>query len=186
MKLAATVGANAPNMSELARGYTVLVVDDSPVYRKLVEQILTNEPFTLLFAANGSEAMKLVQERSPDIVLTDWMMPDFSGPELCTRIRGRGGEYTYLILMTSDTRETNVVEGLAAGADDYITKPCLPAEMLARIGVGRRIIDLNRELHEKNESPRDRRMGGKTVARLGPSWVSVVDRAGGYRQLQID
>lgn len=137
-------------MSELARGYTVLVVDDSPVYRKLLEQILGNQPFTLLFAANGSEAMKLVQERSPDVVLTDWMMPDFSGPELCTRIRGLGGDYKYLILMTSDTRSANVVEGLAAGADDYITKPCLPAEMLARIGVGRRIVDLNRELRDKN------------------------------------
>src|SRR5271167_1153164 len=137
-------------MNELPRGYSVLVVDDSPVYRKLVEQILTNEPFTLFFAANGSEAMKLVEEHSPDIVLTDWMMPDFSGPELCARIRGREGVYTYVILMTSDTRSANVVEGLAAGADDYITKPCVPAEMLARIGVGRRIVDLNRELCDKN------------------------------------
>jgi len=138
-------------MSELARGYSVLVVDDSPVYRKLVQQILSSEPFTLLFAANGAEAMTLVEQHSPDIVLTDWMMPDFSGPELCQRIRARGGNYTYLILMTSDTRNTNVVEGLAAGADDYITKPCVPAEMLARIGVGRRIVDLNRELRDKNK-----------------------------------
>jgi two-component system, cell cycle response regulator len=138
-------------MSELARGYSLLVVDDSPVYRKLVEQILGSEPLTLLFAVNGSEAMKLVEQHSPDIVLTDWMMPDFSGPELCQRIRARGGNYTYLILMTSDTRNTNVVEGLAAGADDYIAKPCVPAEMLARIGVGRRIVDLNRELCEKNK-----------------------------------
>ena len=65
----------------------VLVVDDSPVYRKLVEQILSPEPFTLLFARNGEEALQLYKERSPCIVVTDWMMPDFSGPELCERIR---------------------------------------------------------------------------------------------------
>jgi two-component system, cell cycle response regulator len=138
-------------MNLLAPRYSVLVVDDSPVYRKLVEQVLSQEPYQLLFAQNGEEALKLFQEHGPSIVLTDWMMPDFSGPELCQRIRADVTRpYTYLILMTSSTEKGNVVKGLAAGADDYLTKPFDPGEMLARMGVGRRIIELNRELSEKS------------------------------------
>ena len=132
--------------------YEVLVVDDSPVYRKLVEQVLSTEPYALLFARNGEEALKLYQDHSPCIVLTDWMMPDFSGLELCQRIReDKSRPYTYLILMTSSTEKGNVVKGLEAGADDYLTKPFDPGEMLARIGVGRRITDLNRELAAKSQ-----------------------------------
>jgi diguanylate cyclase (GGDEF)-like protein len=133
-------------------GYEVLVVDDSPVYRQLVQQVLESEPYTLLFAADGSEALKLYEEHSPCLVITDWMLPDFSGFEVCQRIRADGTRpYTYIIVMTSNTEKGNVVKGLQAGADDYLTKPFDPAEMLARIGVGRRIIDLNRELAAKTE-----------------------------------
>lgn len=130
--------------------FEVLVVDDSPVYRKLVEQVLSAEPYALRFACNGAEAMSLFLEHSPCIVITDWMMPDFSGPELCQRIREHNARpYTYIILMTSNTEKENLVKGLGAGADDYLTKPFDPSEMLARMGVARRIIQLNRELDAK-------------------------------------
>ena len=139
-------------MSDSAPKYEVLVVDDSPVYRKLVEQVLYEEPYSLLFAHNGEEALRMFEEHAPCIVITDWMMPDISGPELCQRIRAdKTQPYTYVILMTSNTEKGNVVKGLQAGADDYLTKPFDPGEMLARIGVGRRIVDLNRELAAKNE-----------------------------------
>ena len=138
-------------MSSPRPNYEVLVVDDSPVYRKLVEQVLASQPYNLLFASNGEEALELYQKHSPCIVVTDWMMPDFSGLELCQRIRAdESRPYTYVILITSNTDKTNVVKGLEAGADDYLTKPFDPAEMLARIGVGRRIIELNRELAAKS------------------------------------
>ncbi len=139
-------------MSSPNSNYEVLVVDDSPVYRKLVEQVLASEPYSLLFARNGAEALELYQQHSPCMVITDWMMPDFSGLELCQRIRADNSRpYTYLILMTSNTEKGSVVKGLQAGADDYLTKPFDPGEMLARIGVGRRIIDLNREIALKSE-----------------------------------
>lgn len=139
-------------MNSPASKYDVLVVDDSPVYRKLVEQVLAGEPFSLIFARNGAEAMDLFQQHSPCMVITDWMMPDFSGLELCQRIRSDNARpYTYVILMTSNTEKGNVVKGLQAGADDYLTKPFDPGEMLARIGVGRRIIDLNREIALKSQ-----------------------------------
>jgi diguanylate cyclase (GGDEF)-like protein len=138
-------------MSEANRNYEILVVDDSPVWRKLVENMLSSEPYSLRFAHNGAEAIKLYEEHSPSIVITDWMMPDFSGFELCQRIRSDlTRPYTYIIVMTSNTEKGNVVKGLEAGADDYLTKPFDPGEMLARIGVGRRIIDLNRELAAKS------------------------------------
>ena len=88
--------------------YDVLVVDDSPVYRKLVEQVLESQPFRLHFAQNGEEALQLFQEFAPAIVVTDWMMPDFSGPELCQRIRADASRpYTYIILMTSISPGSN-------------------------------------------------------------------------------
>jgi two-component system chemotaxis response regulator CheY len=139
-------------MMQAKSKYQVLVVDDSPVYRKLVEHVLSSEVYSLLFAQNGAEAMKLYEQHSPCLVITDWMLPDFSGFDLCKRIRSDDARpYTYIMVMTSNTEKGNVVKGLEAGADDYLTKPFDPGEMLARIGVGRRIIDLNRELAAKSE-----------------------------------
>jgi len=130
----------------------VLVVDDSPVYRKLIEHALEDGGYTPLFAQNGREALELYAQHAPAIVITDWMMPDFSGPELCERIRGQAQRaYTYIIVLTSISEKDNVVKGLAAGADDYLTKPFDPSELLARIGVGRRTIGLHREIEAKNK-----------------------------------
>lgn len=130
----------------------VLVVDDSPVYRKLIEHALEDGGYTPLFAQNGREALELYGQHAPSIVITDWMMPDFSGPELCERIRTHARRaYTYIIVLTSISEKDNVVKGLAAGADDYLTKPFDPGELLARIGVGRRTIGLHREIEAKNK-----------------------------------
>jgi two-component system chemotaxis response regulator CheY len=130
----------------------VLVVDDSPVYRKLIEHTLEDGGYTPLFAQNGREALALYGQHAPAIVITDWMMPDFSGPELCERIRSHAqSAYTYIIVLTSISEKDNVVKGLAAGADDYLTKPFDPGELLARIGVGRRTIGLHREIEAKNK-----------------------------------
>src|ERR1700736_2671369 len=140
-------------MNDAAAHYLqVLVVDDSPVYRKLVEHALEGNPYSLMFAKSGHEALDLFANKLPAIVLTDWMMPDLSGLELCQRLHAdvhRG--YTYIILLTSIAEKDNVVKGLAAGADDYLTKPFDPGELLARIGVGRRIIDLHRQIDAKNK-----------------------------------
>src|SRR6202521_1810121 len=135
-----------------AQDLQVLVVDDSPVYRKLVEHALEGGAYSLMFAKSGGEALELFARHLPAFVITDWMMPDLSGLDLCQRLRAdvhRG--YTYIILLTSIAEKNNVVKGLAAGADDYLTKPFDPGELLARIGVGRRIIDLHRQIDAKNK-----------------------------------
>ena len=93
----------------------MLVVDDSPVYRKLVEQLLTKEPYSLLFAKNGTEALEMFQEHSPCMVVTDWMMPDLSGLELCKRIReDRTRPYTYVILDDQQEGKRKRREGIAS------------------------------------------------------------------------
>jgi two-component system, cell cycle response regulator len=140
------------SMTDAMPQLKVLVVDDSPVSRKLLEHALFAEPYSLLFAKNGQEALRLFTEHKPALVITDWMLPDLSGPELCERIRTDAhSSYTYIILLTSMTEKNSVVEGLAAGADDYLTKPFDSSELRARIGVGRRIIGLHREIDAKNK-----------------------------------
>jgi two-component system cell cycle response regulator len=138
-------------MDKSAPSYQILVVDDSPVSRKLVEQALEAANYSLSFAKSGREALQLFQTQSPSIVITDWMMPDFSGLELCERIRLQGQrEYTYVIVLSAKAEKDHVVKGLAAGADDYLTKPFDPSELLARVGVGCRIVELHREIEAKN------------------------------------
>jgi two-component system cell cycle response regulator len=129
----------------------ILVADDSPIYRKLVEQSLSQEQYPVLFAKSGQQAMDLFIEHKPALVITDWSMPDISGIELCQRIRRDHKEfYAYVILLTGNTGKEEVIEGLAAGADDYLTKPFHPGELQARVRVGRRMVDLHREVQDKN------------------------------------
>jgi diguanylate cyclase (GGDEF) domain len=129
----------------------VLVVDDSPVWRKIFEQILPKNLYAVSYASNGAEATQVLAKKSPSIVITDWIMPDFSGLELCKRIReDKSASYTYIIVMTSNKEEDGVLRAMEAGADDFLVKPFNSNEMLARIGVGRRIIELHRRLEDKS------------------------------------
>jgi len=114
----------------------------------MFEQMLAGTAYSPWLACNGIEALRLYQEKSPRIVVTDWILPDISGLEICQRIR-EDRNYTYIILMTSNTEKGGVVKGLEAGADDYLVKPFDSSEMLARIGVGRRTVELHRRLEDK-------------------------------------
>jgi diguanylate cyclase (GGDEF)-like protein len=129
----------------------VLVADDSAVYRKLVEHTLSEKHYSLVFAKSGQETVELFAEHHPALVIVDWIMPDVTGIEICKHIRSGSQEtYTYVILLTGKSEKESVVEGLAAGADDYLTKPFHHEELIARVGVGRRIMELQREIETKN------------------------------------
>jgi diguanylate cyclase (GGDEF)-like protein len=135
-------------------GFKVLVVDDSVVSRKFVEQTLRGR-CELLFAENGERALALFAEHQPNLVITDWNMPDPSGIELCRRIRtdfqgDSNSPFTYLILLTSNSDNQHIVQGLSAGADDYVTKPCHPDELVARVEVGRRFVLMHQQIEAKN------------------------------------
>jgi two-component system chemotaxis response regulator CheY len=129
----------------------VLVADDSAVSRKLVEHTLSEEQYSLVFAKSGRETVDLFAEHHPDLVIVDWIMPDLTGIEICQHIRSRSqASYTYIIVLTAKSGKESVVEGLAAGADDYLTKPFHRQELIGRVGVGRRIIALQREIEAKS------------------------------------
>lgn len=136
--------------------FKVLVADDSAVYRKLVEQTLDQDRYSILFAHTGQSAIELFEQHHPALVITDWVMPDLTGIELCQRIRANLKDaYTYIIVLTSISEKENVVKGLAAGADDYLTKPFHPGELSARVAVGRRMVDLQRQIEAKNQLLRE-------------------------------
>jgi diguanylate cyclase (GGDEF)-like protein len=129
----------------------VLVADDSAVSRKLVEYALSEKQYSLLFAKSGHETVELFAKHHPALVIVDWIMPDLTGIEICQHIRSRSqASYTYIIILTGKSEKESVVEGLAAGADDYLTKPFHHDELIARVGVGLRIIKLQREIEAKN------------------------------------
>jgi two-component system, cell cycle response regulator len=129
----------------------IVVADDSAVYRKLVEDTLAHEQYAVFSGKNGREAVALVDAHQPAVVITDWEMPDITGLQLCKQIRRDRDSYTYIILLTSNTEKNQIIEGLAAGADDYLTKPFHPGELLARVAVGRRIAELHRQIQSKNK-----------------------------------
>jgi diguanylate cyclase (GGDEF)-like protein len=130
---------------------TVLVADDSSVFRKLIEQSLSGKNYNLVFAKTGQETLDLFVRHEPHIVILDWTMPDMTGGEICQHIRSaKKSSYTYIVIVTASTDEQRRIEGLAAGADDYLTKPFAREELMARLGVGSRIAQLHQELAEKN------------------------------------
>ena len=130
---------------------TVLVADDSAVYRKMIEHSLGTERCALVFANDGQRAIELFAKHKPALLITDWTMPDISGLELCARIRRDFREhYPYIILLTGHADKVQVIEGLSAGADDYLTKPFHPGELQARVRVGFRLSELHQQLVQKN------------------------------------
>lgn len=151
-EIQATPSASVQSLAITAKQPTaVLVVDDSPVARKLVEHALDGDHYVLLPAKTGAEALELFAEHKPGIVITDWLMPDLSGLQLCERIRTDfGSRFTYIIILTGVSEKSKVVKGLQAGADDYVTKPFNAEELAARVNAGRRIVELHREIEAKN------------------------------------
>jgi sigma-B regulation protein RsbU (phosphoserine phosphatase) len=129
----------------------VLVVDDSRLQRRILSASLQRWGFEVHEAASGDEALSLCAEHVPDLVMSDWMMPGLSGLEFCRAFRQMPRDtYAYFILLTSKSDKTEVALGLDAGADDFLTKPVNAAELRARIAAGARILQMERELTEKN------------------------------------
>jgi sigma-B regulation protein RsbU (phosphoserine phosphatase) len=125
----------------------VLIAEDDPVSRCFVEITLAKWGYEVIAACDGGQAWTLFQREMPSIAILDWMMPGIDGAELCRRIRSlEMPSPPYLILLTAKSEKEDIVEGLEAGADDYITKPFSRAELRARIGAGVRIQELHKNL----------------------------------------
>ncbi|WBQ14201.1 phosphate regulon transcriptional regulator PhoB [Hyphomonadaceae bacterium BL14] len=112
----------------------VLVVEDEDALSELLQYNLKKEGFRVSVAADGEEALMLVEERQPDVVVLDWMLPKISGIEVCRRLRSRQESRNLpIIMLTARGEETDRIRGLDTGADDYIVKPFLMKELFARV-----------------------------------------------------
>jgi two-component system, OmpR family, response regulator VicR len=114
-----------------AQEITVLVVDDEPNIVEVVGAYLRREGFTVVTASDGEAALRIVDERSPDLIVLDVMLPRIDGLEVCRRVRT--SQNTPIIMLTARGEETDKLVGLGIGADDYLTKPFSPRELVARI-----------------------------------------------------
>jgi len=129
----------------------ILVAEDDPISRKILQKILTKDGNEVTVAEDGLKALEALQKESPDMLVTDWMMPDFDGLQLSRQVRAMDlPSYVYIILLTALTEKERIIEGLDAGADDYVTKPYDKTELLARVRAGERVIKLERSLRQKN------------------------------------
>jgi two-component system, cell cycle response regulator len=134
----------------------ILLADDDSVSRRLMERMLQRGGYEVITVENGREAAReLTAAGGPRLALIDWMMPELDGPAVCREVRSRiDGAYVYILLLTSKQSSEDIVKGLEAEADDYLTKPCHPAELKARLHTGRRILQLEDKLVEAREDMR--------------------------------
>ena len=129
----------------------ILVVDDEQLDRRIVEKNLTRLGHTVVLANNGEAAWEFLQDKSIRFVITDWNMPGVDGIQLIKKIRSAPlPGYVYVILITANNMDEDIVEGLSAGADDYLTKPFNPTELKARVAVGERVLALEDSLVQAN------------------------------------
>jgi DNA-binding response OmpR family regulator len=129
----------------------VLIAEDEPVSRRLLESALARWGYEVVTAVDGEQAWALLQQAgAPTIMVLDWLMPHLDGIEICRRVRAhpRLGS-AYVILLTSRTAKEDIVEGLEAGADDYVTKPFDTSELRARMQVGVRVVNLQSALADR-------------------------------------
>ena len=134
----------------------VLIADDSLVMRRLLQATLESWGYQVLGAADGAEALSILQsEDPPPIAILDWIMPVFTGLEICRLLRRKQEKvYTYVLLLTSKSQREDIVEGMGAGADDYVVKPFDKHELEVRLRAGRRIVELQNELLQTQEALR--------------------------------
>jgi diguanylate cyclase (GGDEF)-like protein len=135
---------------------SVLVAEDNPVFQSMLRSMLTKWGYEARVLPNGLEAWDAMQAAdAPRLAVLDWMMPYMDGVEVCRRIRTAAREpYVYVLLLTARTESQDLVEGMEAGADDYLTKPFNAQELRVRLRAGRRILDLQQQLMEAREALR--------------------------------
>lgn len=135
----------------------ILIADDDTAIRLLLKRVLTARGHEVVEAEDGERALARVEQEGLPIVITDWMMPGLSGPDLCRALRaaearrvarGHGRRYTYVLLLTAREGRASYLEGMEAGADDFLSKPLDLDLLVARLRVAERVLGLEREVDE--------------------------------------
>jgi light-regulated signal transduction histidine kinase (bacteriophytochrome) len=127
----------------------ILIAEDDPTFRQLLEEILDKWGYDVIVTRNGNEAWQALRAEgaTPQLAILDWLMPEMDGLEICRKLRNEvQGPYTYIILLTSQHSDKDIVLGMEAGADDYITKPFKTDELRVRLNAGKRMVSLQNEL----------------------------------------
>jgi len=135
----------------------ILLVEDSPVYQRLISGHLRRWGFDVIALTDGLEAWTVLQQpHSPKLALMDWVMPKMDGTEVCRRLREQGASasYVYTILLTAKDNREDLLRAMEAGADDYLVKPFDELELKAKLMVGKRILALQEELISAREAMR--------------------------------
>jgi two-component system, cell cycle response regulator len=184
-----------PSANEASRPagiWRILLVDDEPTQRLIVARLLKRAGYEVDTAGNGREALAKLDSGDFQLMITDWEMPEMDGIALCSALRSSQSQaYIYTILLTARDSIENVVTGLQAGADDYLTKPVIEPELIARLNTGKRIVTLERSLRTVNEENRrlsitDSLTGVRNRRYLMEELPREIERAGRYgRQLSV-
>lgn len=176
---------------------SVLVVEDEPAQSEVLAYNLEAEGFAVTRAESGDEALLLIEEASPDVIVLDWMLPGVSGIEICRRLKSRAETRSVpVIMLSARSEEGDRVRGLETGADDYVTKPYSVAELLARIrgqlrrtrpaSVGEKLqfadIILDAETHRVTRSQKMLKLG-PTEFRLLATFMEKPERVWSREQL---
>ena len=142
----------------------VLIAEDDRVSRRLLERKLESWGYEVVSCGNGAEAwQKLHSDDAPNLAILNWMMPGMDGVEVCREIRKqKRRSYIYIILLTARDGKRDIIEGIAAGADDYVTKPFNAHELKVRIRAGRRILEMQAELMQREKLRGVLEMAGAT------------------------
>jgi len=164
----------------------ILIAEDDLVSRRLLEATLGKWGYQVVSASDGLQALDAVSKGSlPELAILDWMMPGMDGPDVCRSLRERpDGAGLYVILLTAKTAREDVVAGLEAGADDYITKPFDREELRARVRVGERVVELQRKLAERVRALEEALANVKQLQGLLPicSYCKKIRHDGDYWQ----
>ncbi|HXJ56594.1 MAG TPA: response regulator [Verrucomicrobiae bacterium] len=148
----------------------VLIAEDDPVSRRLLHSALIKWGYDVTVTAHGREAWQALQDPDPPpLLILDWLMPEMDGTEVCRRVRHSPvHQSAYIILLTSRGSKEDIVQGLEAGADDYVTKPFDHGELRARVQVGSRVIRLQTALADRVKELEEAMSSVKTLQGLLP------------------
>jgi diguanylate cyclase (GGDEF)-like protein len=158
----------------------VLVAEDNATSRAVLRSALLRWGYEVVLAENGAQAWEILAQPDPPVMaVLDWMMPHMTGPEVCRHVRQTDREpYPYILLLTAKGTKDEIVEGLEAGADDYIVKPFEENELRVRLRAGKRIVDLQMDLLRAREELRER--ANKDLLTMLPNRAAI------YHTLQAE
>ncbi len=161
--------------------FPILLAEDDHLSRMVMEEHLSDGGYEVTSAENGRQALELFKKHFFPIVITDWVMPEMDGPELCHAIRSEVAPgYVYIIMVTFKDSIKEITEGLEAGADDYLSKPVDHTELVARLNAGKRVLQLESSLRESNEKLNSQLQLINSLGDTVPNPVFYKDASGVY------